>query len=211
MAAWLAAGGTYLFGVNDARTAAPELLRIGADTLVLLSRFGRDDFALARPGAQHDIRAIATHFLNDLDQARALGGLWILSYHSQLLARPDLVPVLSTVARSIAADSTVWVATTSDVATWWRARASLRIETRAGGASSIDVVVHNGATQSTSGAVAHIVLPDSQRALDASAPLLAAEAGVVRLALPPLPASSTQVFTVQLGASGAANSGRARP
>jgi hypothetical protein len=35
MAAWLAAGGSYVFGVNDARAAAPDLLRVGQDTLVL--------------------------------------------------------------------------------------------------------------------------------------------------------------------------------
>jgi peptidoglycan/xylan/chitin deacetylase (PgdA/CDA1 family) len=198
MAAWLAAGGTYLFGANDARTAAPELLRIGVDTLVLVSRFGRDDFALARPGAQHDIRTIVTQFLNDFEQVRALGGLYVLSYHSQLLARPDLVPVLAGVARSIAADSGVWVATTSEIATWWRTRASLRIETRTRGANSLDVIVHNGGAQSLSGAVGRVVLPDSRRALDASAPLLPSDPGVVRLALPPLPGSTTQSFTVRL-------------
>jgi hypothetical protein len=211
MAAWLAAGGTYLFGVNDARTAAPELLRIGADTLVLLSRFGRDDFALARPGAQHDTRMIAAQFLNDLEQARSLGGLWVLSYHSQLLARPDLVPVLSSVARSISADSSLWVATASDVATWWRARASLHVETRARGSSWFDVVVHNGSAQSLRGAVVRLVLSDSQRPLDASAPLLSSDPGVVRLALPPLPGSTTRSFTVRLAPGKAANSGRARP
>jgi peptidoglycan/xylan/chitin deacetylase (PgdA/CDA1 family) len=211
MAAWLAAGGTYLLGANDARTAAPELLRIGADTLVLVSRVGRDDFALARSGAQHDTRRIATEFLNDLAQVRALGGLYVLSYHSQLLARPDMVPVLASVARGVAADSGVWAATTSDVATWWRARAALRIETRARGADAIEVIVHNGGAEPLSGAVARIVLPDSRRALDAGAPLLSSDPDVVRLALPPLPASSSQSFTVRLGPSGVATSGRARP
>jgi hypothetical protein len=153
---------------------------------------------LARPGAQHDARTIVTQFLNDFEQARALGGLYVLSYHSQLLARPDLVPVLASVARSIAADSGVWVATTSEIATWWRTRASLRIETRTRGANSLDVIVHNGGAQSLSGAVGRVVLPDQRRALDASAPLLASDPGVVRLALPPLPGSTTQSFTVRL-------------
>jgi hypothetical protein len=211
MAAWLAAGGTYLFGANDARTAAPELLRIGVDTLVLVSRFGRDDFALGRPGAQHDTRVIATQFLNDLEQVRSLGGLYVLSYHSQLLARPELVPVLSSVARSVAADSSVWVATTSDVATWWRARALLRIETRAWEAGSFDVIVHNGSAASLSGAVARIFLPDSRRASDASAPFLSSDPGVVRLALPPLPGSSTRSFTVRLEPGKAPSAERARP
>jgi peptidoglycan/xylan/chitin deacetylase (PgdA/CDA1 family) len=197
MAAWLAAGGNYLFGVNDTRAAAPELLRIGADTLVLISRLSSDDYALAHPDARHDF--MATQFLNDLSQIRALGGLYVLSYHSQLLARPELVPVLSSVARSVAADSSVWVTTTRDVATWWRARASLGIHTRGSGASSIDVLVHNGSAQLLSGAVARIVLPDSRPVMDADTPLLSSDAGVVRLALPPLPASTTRSFTVRLG------------
>src|SRR6476661_780830 len=41
--AWLDAGGSYVFGSNDAHSASPELLRLGNDTLVILGRVNNDD------------------------------------------------------------------------------------------------------------------------------------------------------------------------
>lgn len=197
MASWLAAGGKYLFGVNDARVAAPELLQMGDDTLVLLSRIGADDLAAAGLDVQRDPRILAAQFLNDLVKIRALGGLYLFSYHSQLLARPELVPVLARVARATSADSSVWAATTGEVADWWRARAALRVQTRTR-ASAMTVIVSNHGSSTVSDAVARIVLPTPRRVLGASATLLPADAGLVRLALPPIPGGKTMSFTVRL-------------
>src|SRR6185503_13987917 len=83
MAAWVANGGTYLFGANDSRAAAPELLRVGRDTLTLLGRVGGDDFAMAARG-RHGNDDMARAFVDEFEQTKALGGLYVLSYHSQL-------------------------------------------------------------------------------------------------------------------------------
>ena len=64
-------------------------------------------------------------FLREYRRIRALGGLYILSYHSQLLATPELVPVLAHVAREIAGDDAAWLTTAGAAAAWWRSRASL--------------------------------------------------------------------------------------
>ena len=141
MSAWLAAKGNYLFGANDSRSAAPELLRIGADTLVLIGRVGSDDFAaVARPAPTPD--ALAAIFLDEYERVRALGGHYVLSYHSQVLARPDLVPSLAAVARRLVADSAVWVAAVGDVADWWRVRAQIRARAVITG-SRMQVIVRN--------------------------------------------------------------------
>jgi peptidoglycan/xylan/chitin deacetylase (PgdA/CDA1 family) len=182
MSEWLAAKGNYLFGANDSRSAAPELLRVGRDTLVLVARVGGDDFAAT---ARHivDVRALAATFLVEYERVRALGGHYVLSYHSQVLATPALVPSLATVARRLAADSAVWVAPVGEVAAWWRDRAHL--ETRAtivGGA--VKVSVRNGGNHVVRGAVVRLTIPDSKR--------------VVHLAVPPLPARATKTFRVVL-------------
>jgi peptidoglycan/xylan/chitin deacetylase (PgdA/CDA1 family) len=130
MSAWLDVGGSYLMGVNDRRAAAPELLQVGKDTLVLLSRVVDDDLALSLPGRLPDTKLVETKFMRDLTQMRALGGLYLLSYHSQLLARPELVNVVVRVARAAAADTNTWIATTGEIARWWRAREQLRVYTR---------------------------------------------------------------------------------
>jgi hypothetical protein len=199
MAAWLAAGGTYLFGVNDSRVAAPELLKVGQDTLLLLSRVVNDDLALTTPGRLPDVRTVHTQFNRDFVQVRALGGLYLLSYHSQLLARPELVSVVARVARAIGGDTAVWTATTGDIAAWWRARAALQVRTRST-VNALEIVVKNRGEDSVSGVVTRVVLPDARRVLGATAPLLSSPPGMLRLALSPIPGGESRSFTVRLEA-----------
>jgi peptidoglycan/xylan/chitin deacetylase (PgdA/CDA1 family) len=196
MAAWLAAGGSYLFGVNDARAAAPELLRVGDDTLVLVSRIGAGHLVLADASAR-DSQRVATALRLDLNQVRALGGLYPVSYPSRLVARRDLVPTLTRTARALATDSTLWAATAHDIAAWWRARAALRVETQVRAASSMKVIVHNRGAVTVNGAVARVVLPTSRRVVRASTPLLPSAAGVVRVALPAIPGGDTASVTLR--------------
>lgn len=89
--AWAAAGGRYVFGANDERSASPELLAVGEklqDTVVLIGRIGSDDFAAV---GQHrsDAQAALGVFLADFDQTRALGGAYVLSYHSSCSPAPS--------------------------------------------------------------------------------------------------------------------------
>jgi hypothetical protein len=184
------------------------MLRIGNDTLVLFSRVVPDDVEMA-DAEEH---VLSTQFLHDLAQMRALGGLYLLSYHSQLLARPEMVPVMARVARAAVADTNTWTTTTGAIADWWTDRSALRVETHVRGARSLDVIVHNRAGDTISGAVARVALPDARRALGANRPLLGSEAGMVRLALPPIPGATTETFTVRLEPrKSQLGSGRARP
>jgi len=194
MSAWLAVGGTYLFGANDSRSVSPELLPVGGDTLVLIGRVGSDDFA-ATAAAHNDPTRTAKLLLDEYTQYRALGGLYALSYHSQVLATPDLVPALAHVARTLAADTAVWLATTGEIADWWRIRSQLdaRVTPRADG---FDVTVHNRGERLVGGAVVRVDLP-SPRPLGASnTALLPAGAGTARLLLPPIPGKVTRTFQV---------------
>src|SRR5688572_1255898 len=197
MAAWLAAGGSYMMGVNDRRAAAPELLQVGEDTMLLLSRVADDDVALTAPGRLPDARIAETQFMRDLQQVRALGGLYLFSYHSQLLARPELVGVVARVARAAAADTSIWIATTGDIAVWWRARDRVRIETRSK-PNALEVLVHNRGDDLVTGSVARVTLADARRVLAVNAPRLTAPTGTLRLVVPPLPAGETLSFTVRL-------------
>ena len=197
MAAWVAVGGTYLMGVNDRRVAAPELLEVGEDTVLLLSRVADDDLALTPPGRLPDPRLAETKFTRDLTQVRALGGLYLFSYHSQLLARPELVSVVARVARTAAADTSIWIATTGAIASWWRARDQLRVETRSK-TNALEIVVHNHGEDTVSNAVTRVVLPNGRRILGVNGQRLAAEPGMLRLALPPLSGGATHSLAVRL-------------
>jgi len=196
MSAWLAAKGTYLFGANDSRSAAPELLRIGSDTLVLVGRVGSDDFAVVagRAPVPDTLSAI---FLREYERMRALGGHYVLNYHSQVLARPELVSSLAIVARRLVADSSVWVATVGDVAEWWRVRAQMKARAVIIG-SRMQVIVRNPGDQAAHDVVVRIVLPDSKRVARADATLLSGAGRTVRLLLPPLQPRTTKILTVVL-------------
>jgi hypothetical protein len=168
---------------------------VGADTIVLLSRNGGDDFTAVREG-RRDPKATADIFLRDYQRIRALGGLYVLSYHSQLLATQELVPALARVARTIATDTLVWPTTAGAVATWWRSRAELDVRLRQRGASGLDVVVQNRGSELVLGAVAQVRMASPRRVVHASTAQLASEPGIVRVRLPPLPPKETRVVNV---------------
>lgn len=195
MAAWMSAGGTYLLGANDSRTVGPELLSTGGDTIVLLSRNGVDDIAAVREG-RRDPEATAAIFLRGYARIRALGGVYVLSYHSQLLATPELVPALARVAREIATDSAAWPATAGMVAQWWRSRAGLEVRLQRHDAERLDVVVQNHGTELVLGAVARVDLSAPQRVLRTSTAALASEPATVRLRLPPIPPRATRTVSI---------------
>lgn len=196
MSAWLAAKGTYMFGANDSRVASPELLRVGTDTLVLVGRVGSDDFAAAarRPNVPD---TLANIFLGEYDRVRALGGHYVLSYHSQLLAKPELVPALAIVARKLVADTAVWLATVGEVADWWRSRAALDASARMDG-DRLRITVRNTSVRRIRDAVVRVSLPESKRVLRAPAKLLPADAKTIRLVLPPLEPKGLRTFVVSL-------------
>ena len=182
MRAWLAVGGRYLFGANNSRVAAPELLAIGRDTLVLLGRVSPDDFIAAAPGGSRDPAWLTETFLGELTKARALGGLFLFSYHSQLFSRAEYVPIVARVARAVAADSTVWVATAGEVSEWWRARSAIRLRVVARSAGEVAVTARNAGAVPVSGAVVRVMRGDR----------------VALVPLPPLAAGESRTVAVRM-------------
>ena len=179
MRAWLSAGGTYLMGANDSRCLAPELLGIGRDTLVLLPRTGDDDFGMLGPGRSQNPAATASLMESEFVWTRALGGLYALSYHSQLLSRPEHLPALARIARAVAADTTVWIATGADISNWWRGRGGLQSSARLVSANRLDITVRNRGKTGVRGAVIRVAQPSTNEPASATANgrLLPSEAG----------------------------------
>jgi peptidoglycan/xylan/chitin deacetylase (PgdA/CDA1 family) len=133
--AWAAVGGDYVFASNNVRAAAPELVPLGADTVVLLARVVDDDFQVLERAGVRDRATMSRNLLRDLDEVVAEHGLYMFSYHSHLFSRPDLRPVLQSLAEALRATPDVWVAPAGDVARWWRARAAVRLTPSADGRS----------------------------------------------------------------------------
>ena len=159
MRAWLAAGGAYLLGANDTRCAAPELLRLKGDTLVLLPRAFADDFAAAGPEYRRAPQLVAGIMRADIRRAKDVNGLYVLSYHSQLLARPEYVGVVAQLARDLASDSSVWVATANEVADWWRRRSLIETQVVATGQGYVDVRIRNRGDRAVDSALVSVTIP----------------------------------------------------
>jgi peptidoglycan/xylan/chitin deacetylase (PgdA/CDA1 family) len=193
--AWAAAGGGYVFGANDERSASPELLAFGADTLVLIGRFGSDDFAVVGEHRDDPDAALGV-FLADFEQTRALGGAYVLSYHSQVLARPEWVPVLARAARAIASDTSVWCTTTGNIAEWWRARAAVTAHVDASSRDRVMVTVRNGGPTAINSLVVHVAGVTTRRPVRSDAKMLPSSAGELRLLVPSLPAGATRSYAV---------------
>lgn len=198
MSGWLKAGGSYIFGANNSRSAAPELLDIGGDTIVLLGRVNTDDHGSMRLAWGGSLDAITRAYVHEFEKVRALGGLYILSYHSQFFARPELVPVLARLARRIRADRRVWLATTGDIADWWRARARLHVRADVAGNGRLVVRIANRNPNVMKGAVVRVVLPGSLRAVKTKTRLLPSEPGVMRIVVPALKPRETRVLSFAL-------------
>lgn len=197
--AWLDAGGSYVFGSNDAHSASPELLGIGSDTLVILGRVNNDDVLSLKRVQKLDVGRLTAEYLDAFEKVRALGGLFIMSYHSQFMSRPELVPVVAAVARRVKADTAVWLTTGGEAAAWWRGRFMVSVDAAMSADETMSVTATNAGGTPVTGAVVRVELPSGWKAAAAGAtPMLPAPAGAVRLALPVLAPRATHSITVTL-------------
>ena len=201
--AWRATGGSYVFASNDGRTASPELLLDAADPMVLLGRVGYDDFAVLRRAGVTDPDSQATLYLREYERMRALGGLYMFSYHSNMMARPQHVAALGSLARAIDAAADTGLATAGEVAAWWRRRGALRVSVERPDGGALNVVVRNDRAEAVTDAVVRVVLGEAARVANVSTGrLLPAEPGTVRIALPRIEPSSTIRVRVTLDGGG---------
>ncbi len=171
--AWARVGGDYVFAANNTRSASPEMVPLGRDTLVLLARVVGDDFEVLERAAIRDRGAMTRTMLREVDEVMAYRGIYMFSYHSQMFARDDLLPVLRSLAGALRATPGVWVAQAGDVATWWRARAAVRHEVSTDGRTVL--VTNTGRTPFRQG-VLLVDLPDGAQK---------------RMALPELPSGGS--------------------
>ena len=193
LSAWLEAGGTYVFAANNSRAAAPELLEVSGDTIVLLGRANVDDFDAASLAARGSLDEVVKEYLSEYQKVRALGGVYLLSYHSQLLARPELVPALTRIARRIHADTAVWLTTAGEVVEWWRARAAVTARAKRIDPRTLRVDLRNTGRDTVRGLVARVTLGDGERG-SGQPRVLRSEAGELRFAVPPLAPGEERAF-----------------
>ena len=128
--AWKRSGGLYLAGSNYARTAAPEIFDTPAGPLVVLPRVVDDDYAVMVARGETSPDSLRATFLASIEKVRWLGGLDLLTVHSQLIDSYSRVDAVEAAVRAAQATGDVWIAQASDIAEWWLQRSELELRVR---------------------------------------------------------------------------------
>lgn len=196
LAEWQALGGTYVFANNNGRCACPEVVDAAGRRLVLMARVSDDDYITVRRARIRQPAQLAELHHDGWEKARALGGLYILSYHSNMLARPTTVAALGLMARTLKADTSAWLVTTGEVAEWWVARSAMETTTAARG-DTLLVRVRNAAPTATPAVGVLVSLPDGRAPREGAT----ATPGGARVAVPALQPGESREFTVILEAA----------
>ncbi len=197
---WARAGGSYLLAGNGARSASPELLAVDSALLVLIPRVADDDAAALRASTTTAVSLDAS-YRSAFAKLRALGGLYVMRHHASLLARADLAPALMRATRLATADSTIWVATARDVASWWMARSRITIATTRQAGGAVNIRVGNTGASAVDGAVLRIAAGPGWTVSGVTGAAVGADRGDnFELLLPQLAAHSTHTVELQFAA-----------
>ncbi len=115
---------------SDARL--PELVKVDGvpDALVVLPRTQRDDINLGKENLT--VEQLTQALIDDFDLAQDMGGLGLLSIHSQNYATDAPLPqaMQGFLVHLKKHRERVWMASATEVAQWWRERARLKLSAR---------------------------------------------------------------------------------
>jgi hypothetical protein len=113
--------------------------------VVGLGRRGDDDLGLSPLGFEgFEPQWLRRRLLADFELSAALGGLHVLSFHTQGLGAPERVATLSWLIAEFAARD-AWIAGPAELADWVRARAGLEMIVDASTAGRLSVVLRASA------------------------------------------------------------------
>ena len=126
---WADLGGRYVFASNNGRAAAPELLPLLPDSLILLGRVSEDDYEMLDRSNIRDRAQMSHLLLSQVGESIAYRGLYMFSYHSHMMSQKELTPVLQELASKLRRTPEIWTATAGDVAEWWRGRLAVHLVT----------------------------------------------------------------------------------
>jgi peptidoglycan/xylan/chitin deacetylase (PgdA/CDA1 family) len=158
--AWRQAGGSYLVGLNEARTGSPEVFETGDGEVVLLPRIVKDDYNVFVQESALRARRLTEAYLEGMAKVRALGGIAVLSLRSQVGGDPGRVDVVGEVVDSARANGDWWIATGRDIADWWSARRTAVLQMVRATEREVVIDVTAPAGAALSGASLRVVLPE---------------------------------------------------
>jgi peptidoglycan/xylan/chitin deacetylase (PgdA/CDA1 family) len=175
LAAWAAAGGTYLLATNEARSGSPEIHRTGEATVVVLPRLLKDDYNIIVQDRVIRAPSLGQAYLAGMRKLRAIGGLAVVAGHTQIMRPGGRVDALGAVLDSALDEGDWWITPATAVADWWSAREGVSLgfvpaqpmEERPGLAAGDvgDLLVEAHPTRDLAGLWVDVVLPHATEGL----------------------------------------------
>lgn len=163
-------GFRYIVGNHTPDRAEPRFLQVGEDRLVQLAMLNRDDVNLVVQAAHPSPDEVLDGYLHDMETIFRREGLYILNFHSQILATADYVPILRDLL-AFASTQGAWVANCREIYSWWLQREKIHLEVIEQAAGGLHFRVANTGAEAVEDVAVHLWLP--------------AGAGVVRIESPP--------------------------
>jgi peptidoglycan/xylan/chitin deacetylase (PgdA/CDA1 family) len=162
LAAWASLGGTYLVALNNGRTGSPEVHETADGSVVLLPRVVKDDYNILIQDRALRGDALSLEFAEGIRKIGVLGGLALMTTHSQLAGKARWMPSLRRVLEDVIAAEGWWMATTGEVAGWTLARQGASVSLHFLEDDAIEVRVRAHAERGLEGAWVDLSLPRAE-------------------------------------------------
>jgi peptidoglycan/xylan/chitin deacetylase (PgdA/CDA1 family) len=117
--AWKQAGGAYILGSNEARSASPEIHTTVDGPLVLLPRLLKDDYDIVVRDVTMRASSLESAYQADARKMRAIGGLAVIAAHTQILSSEARIDALLSLGDTARAQGDWWITRADEVARWW--------------------------------------------------------------------------------------------
>ncbi len=125
---WASLGGSYVLAGNQGRSAAPELHDTESGPVVLIPRLVKDDYTVIVRDVTLRSAPLAEAYLAGLEKMRAIGGIGVVAGHTQIIDPGARLDAFRSVAETVSSQDGWWVSRTDEVADWWFARSTVRMD-----------------------------------------------------------------------------------
>jgi peptidoglycan/xylan/chitin deacetylase (PgdA/CDA1 family) len=157
--ALVAAGFSYMLGDRIAHSMVPRIVlpEGSAADLVEVPRTVADDYELIVTRKIEGTAELAEQMRAGLDRVERRGGLYYFSSHTQFFASPERIELLTDLGELLK-QRRAWLASGSELADWWRARAGCSVRAEAVGSHRMLVQATNGGAEALRGLAVRIYM-----------------------------------------------------